>query len=349
MGGRARPSRLRATGRGLGVLLSGLVLLGCSWRPAPLPPAVSATASLMTAQAALAKGDYVQAHQLYAQLAELDDPVAEFSLGLFAQLGWGRPIDELHACEHFARAAALSVPVATAYWARCHDLGIGREVNLAKAVQLYLRAAELGLESARCAAADVYLDSRWEGFNPQRGLQLCQALADAGDVAAGLKVAQYQHQGPAPIRDVGAARRRLEQLAPVSPEAAYRLGMLLAEEYSGPPGHGPATAWLESAARRGYPPAYAAVAAAYCSRSPDLVTQPLSADDLALAYMWLEVARIHGRETSAPLSDWREAVLTVMPGSWREPLDQRVTAFLRRFPVVPDPASSPPHQAPPML
>jgi TPR repeat protein len=72
----------------LGALLLGLFM--------PLAQSLAksdAAAELRNAQALLAKGEYDKAFDEYRRFAEeKNNPLAQFTLGLFFQNGWGRPV-----------------------------------------------------------------------------------------------------------------------------------------------------------------------------------------------------------------------------------------------------------------
>ena len=59
---------------------------------------------IKTAQEAMLSGNYEKAFTQYSLSARKDNnPLAQFSLGLFYQNGWGREVDAIAACQWFEK------------------------------------------------------------------------------------------------------------------------------------------------------------------------------------------------------------------------------------------------------
>src|SRR5689334_2446861 len=83
------------------------------------PPAGAKTAAdyakpLQAAYALLDKGDYAHAYPAFLRQSGTN-PLAQFTVGLFHQVGWGRPVDQDAACAWFAKAAKGKIPTAQHY------------------------------------------------------------------------------------------------------------------------------------------------------------------------------------------------------------------------------------------
>lgn len=107
-------------------LLALLLSAWCACSPT-LAPAVDLAAALQPAQAALAAGEYETAFREYHRIAEeTHNPLAQFTVALFFQLGWGRPRDPVMACQWHEKAAASSIPLAEHSLGDCLLRGVHR-------------------------------------------------------------------------------------------------------------------------------------------------------------------------------------------------------------------------------
>ena len=196
-----------------------MVLVGGAWT---LPGAYAApdlARELKDAQAALAAGNYAEAYPQYLYFAEeKNNPLAQFTVGMFHQLGWGRPVDRAAACAWHARAAQGSIPAAAHFLAECYEQGIGRPADPAQAAVWYEHAAGLGHFMSLCALAELYMTGRGVPKDPQKGLALCRRAAEQGAVPARLQVGRYLLEGHESIRNPEAAYGWFEAAA-TTPEA----------------------------------------------------------------------------------------------------------------------------------
>ena len=296
---------------------------------------------LKGAQEALSAGKYDEAYPLYLSFAQQGNSLAQFTTGMFHQLGWGTiPVDPAVACDWFEKSAAGHIPTATHYLAECFQQGIGRTPDPAAAALWYERAAELGHYMSLCSLAELYMRGEGVAKDPEKGLALCMKAAEKGAVAARVQVGGYLLEGDDSIRDLEAAHSWFESAADVSPEAMYYLGRIHREGLGTAPVPEEARYWFELAAGRGYVPAYFQTARLYFEISPDIQTQRLSADDLAKTYLWLSATALSSQDPME-LEQTRvmlDQVLAVMPPTWVPTLDERVAAHLHKGKV----AASPP-------
>jgi TPR repeat protein len=310
------------------------------------PAASSSTAStpptmrdlravLGPAERALAAADYPAAHAAYARHAGRN-PLAQFTLGLFEQQGWGRHADPVAACAWFERAARGHIPAAQQFWGDCLGQGIGRAVDGPAALQWYRRAAAAGVAWADCAAGALYIEGKALPRDVAQGLALCTAAAQAESPPAMLRLADYYRDGSQVPANPRLARFWYGQAAQRHHhEAQFRLGLMLSEGEGGAADVAQARFWLEHAAMEGYAPAYLPTAILYANAPTDPASGALAPSDLAKVYMWNRAAR--GAEHTANAVRLAEIaridamVLAVMPPAWQPALDQRVAEHLARF------------------
>ena len=184
------------------LLLSAVIINAVS----PVFAGVDLSTQLKQAQAALSAGDYDKAYPQYLQFANQDNALAQFTVGLYHQLGWGeRPRDPALACQWFEKSAAGDIPTATHYLAQCFEQGIGRPADPAQAAHWYQRAAGLGYYQSLCSLAELYMKGQGVARDPQKGLALCQEAAEKGAVPARVQVGRYLLEGDKSIRDPQAA------------------------------------------------------------------------------------------------------------------------------------------------
>jgi TPR repeat protein len=287
--------------------------------------------ALKEAQAALSAGQYDEAYPLYLRSAREDNPLAQFTTGMFHQLGWGSlPVDPATACTWFEKSAQGQIPTATHYLAECYEQGIGRPADPAEAAIWYERAASMGYAVSLCALGNLYMTGDGVEKDPRKGLLLCKQAAEQGAVPARVQVGRYLLEGDDSIRDPAAAHDWFESAEAVSAEAQYYLGIIHRDGLGTEKDTDEARLWFEQAASAGYLPAYFPTAKLYFEQSPDYASQPPSADDLAKTYMWLSATAMSSQDpfeleqARAMLGE----VKAIMPTSWVPTLDERVAAHL---------------------
>lgn len=291
------------------------------------------SAELQPAQQALAAGDYKKAYALYARRAA-NNPLAQFTLGLFHKNGWGRPVDEAAGCRWFEKSARKRIPTAQHYLGDCLIQGVHRTADPAAALTLYLDAAAGGHLISLCSAADLYIKGNGVGKDAKRGLELCTQAAQAGSPPAMLKLANYYREDKDVAQDLAAARGWYQQAAERhSPEAQYRLGAMLSEGQGGEPDLNAALFWLETAASEGYASAYLPTAILYANVEVDPATGALKPEYLAKIYLWNSAAkaRIADPVQLAEVGRIEALLQKAMPASWRPDLDKKVAEHLAKF------------------
>lgn len=294
-------------------------------------------AELKAAQEALSAGKYDAAYPLYLSFAQQGNSLAQFTVGMFHELGWGSlTIDPATACDWFEKSAEGNIPTATHFLAQCFATGIGRPRDPATAALWYERAAGLGHYMSLCSLAELYMRGEGVAKDPEKGLALCRQAAEQGALPARVQVGRYLLEGDDGIRDLQAAHDWFESAADVSPEAMYYLGRIHREGLGTAPMPEEARAWFELAASRGYVPAYFQTARLYFEISPDIQTQRLSPDDLAKTYLWLSATALSSQDPTE-LEQTRlmlDQVFAIMPPTWVPTLDERVAAHLDKNKVA---------------
>ena len=290
-------------------------------------------AELKPANQALAARNYEKAYALFARQAA-KNPLAQFTLGLFYQLGWGRPVDPVEACHRFEIAAHGNIPAAQQFFGDCLARGTGRAVDGKAAVAWYRKAGANGDFIALCSAGSLYIEGKIVDKDVRQGLALCTRAAQANSPPAMLKLADYYRKGTDVPQNLTAARHWYQQAAERNvPEAQYHLGIMLSEGQGGAPDPRTALFWLETAASAGYAPAYLPTAILYANAKPDPKTGALAPGYIAKIYMWNSAAKASTTDPAqlAEIAHIDALLAKVMPPSWKPALDKKVAAHLARF------------------
>lgn len=301
-------------------------------------------ADLTPADAALARQDYAQAQALYQAEADRDNPLAQFSLGLFHRNGWGMDANPVAACTWFEKAARRNIPAAQHYWGDCLAQGTGRPVDIPTALAWYDKAASLGHLISWCAAADHYIQGRGVERDVPLGIGLCTRVAQARSPLAMLQLAHYYREGLHLPQDLALARQWYQEAAAFQiAEAQYWLGLMLAQGLGGPQDSEGALRWLEEAAGAGHAPAYLPTAILYANQPLQKKSGALAPEHLARVYLWARAARTRATDPVdlAEIGRIEGLLFQIMPPAWRPTLDQQVDDHLRRFPATQEAARSP--------
>jgi len=322
-------------GRLFRLTVMGLALLGSAsgWARGADVAVRDLASELQGAQGKLAAGDYAQAYEAYLAHSE-DNPLAQFSVGLFFQYGWGRPVDLAQACRWQEKAAQGNIPAAQAALAECLRHGVHRSVDLIGAAHWYEQAALSGMLTANCSLAELFMAGEGVPKNPNKAIQLCRAVAEKGVPSAQLQLARFHLEGDATVRDPVAALQWMQSAAQSKlPEAQYRLGLMLRNGVGKPANMAAARWWLESAGEQGWAPAYLPTAELYFSAPVDAESGVLSPTDLAKAYLWSAAAtQVLNNEPEANSARALLAkVLALMPSTWKPELDRQIAEHLVRL------------------
>jgi TPR repeat protein len=282
------------------------------------------------AQTALASGDYETAFTGYHAAARNDNVLAQFSLGLFYQYGWGRTIDKAVACQWFEKAAQGGIPTAQHLAGICFEEGMHFPVDAAQAAAWYQKAAQAGHLHSYCHLGNLYMTGKSVAKDPIKALELCHPAAQQGSIPAQLAMGKFYLQGDSSIQNMQEAYRWFEAAAQKrSPEAFYYLGVVINKSLPEPPSS-KARQMFEQAAALKFVPAYFQAGKHFYHAEPDPETSQLSAEHLAKAYMWLSAAaqQSGNPEEVVAAKEILRQILAVMPTTWLTALDQKVTQHL---------------------
>jgi TPR repeat protein len=288
---------------------------------------------LQTAQSLLAAGDYGNAFDRYRAAAVNDrQPLAQFTLALFYQNGWGRAADRKNACEWFEQAAKNGIPAAKHMTGLCFEEGVHRPADPVAAAQWFQKAAQAGQLNSYCHLGNLLMNGNGVAKNPVQALELCRPAALQGSTPAQLWMGKFYLYGDASVRNPQEAYQWfLAAAQKQSAEAFYHLGMMLSQGSIS--GHDAAQIrqLFEQAAALKYIPAYFQAGKHFFATEADAETNRLPAEHLAKAYMWISAAiqRSTKAEEVTAAQAIRQQILTMMPPTWLAELDHKVAQHLQ--------------------
>lgn len=289
---------------------------------------------LKDAQAALASGDYGKAFDSYRAVAEqAQNPLAQFTVALFYQNGWGRAVDRVAACRWFELAAYGGISAAQHFTGVCFEQGLHRPADSASAAAWYQKAAQAGHFVSYCHLGHLYMTGTGVPKDPLKALSLCHPAAQQGSAPAQVWMGKFYFGGDASIQSLQEAYRWFEAAAlQQTPEAFFYLGQIVQQGQW--PQHMPQKArqLFEHAAALKYIPAYFQTGKLFFSAEPDPQTGQLAAEDLAKAYLWLSAAlqQSENSDERAEAKKMLQRILAVMPETWLTELDREVAQHIQR-------------------
>ena len=287
-----------------------------------------------TAQKLLAAGDYEKALEEYQRVArEKDNPLAKHTIAMFYDFGWGRTPDPVKACQWYEQAAQAEIPVAADAVARCFAEGIHGDVDLAQAATWYQKAADLGHHSSLCSLGALYIAGAGVNKDTAKGLALCQQSAEQGSVPSMLRLADF-YMNVDVVRDYPVALHWISTAASYhSVEAQFQLAVMLRDGLGTDKNPLEARSWFEKLASNGHVPAYFDTALLYYNAPVNPETGLWYENDLAKAYLWLTATqqRVKDEAQLKQVSQMLTTVREVMPKTWADELDAKVTAHLQQY------------------
>lgn len=287
---------------------------------------------LRHAQKLLTAGDYEPALKEYQRIAEeKNNPLAEFTIALFYDYGWGRPEDQVKACQWYEKAARGDIPVAANALGLCLTKGIHGDVNYAQAAVWFQKAADLGHHFSLCHLAKLYISGQGVKKDAAKGLALCKLSADKGSIPAMLQLG-FHYLDEDETRDYEKALHWFSMAASYhSDEAQFQLGVMLRDGQGIEKNPVVAREWFEKVAREGYVPAYYETAVLYFNAPVNPETGLWYGNDLSLAYLWLSatVQRTVSSEQREQAAQMLKKVREVMPKTWTADLDAKLKAHLQ--------------------
>ncbi|MBS0497787.1 MAG: sel1 repeat family protein [Gammaproteobacteria bacterium] len=301
---------------------------------APANATLNDDLDLKTAQALLASGDYGNAFDRYHTAAVNGrHPLAQFTLALFYQNGWGRAADRESACEWFEQAAQNNVPAAQHMTGLCFEEGVHRPVDPAAAAQWFQKAAQAGHLNSYCHLGNLLMTGNGVARNPAQALELCRPAALQGSVPAQIWMGKFYLYGDPSVRNPQEAYQWfLAAAQKQSAEAFYHLGMMLAQGLISGHDATQTRQLFEQAAALKYAPAYFQAGKHFFAAQPDAATNRLAAEHLAKAYLWISAAIQRSEDTEEILAAQliRQQILAIMPKTWLAELDRKIAQHLQR-------------------
>lgn len=288
-------------------------------------------APLKDAQQAIAEQRYSDAYPVFALHAKQENGLAQFTLGLFYELGWGRQPDRHTACTWFEKAARNNIPASLSAAADCILDGNTEGADPQQAFKFYMMAFEQNLFSAGCTAGMLLIGGKLGPDRAQEGVQLCIQAAEKGATDAALRVAKWHFYGEHVKQNLPYALDMFQRARPdIEPEAAFYIARFFDEGLQIQQDNQQAAHWYEVAAEKGWKKAYLPCAALYWANFQS------AADHrdvfLAKAYMWGKAsATVEQQPNLEDAKRLMTAIQQVMPENWTDPLDRKVHAHLHKF------------------
>ncbi len=293
----------------------------------------NADSLMKAAQVALAGGDYEKAFASYqTAVQQHNNPLAQFTIGLFYQNGWGRAADPVIACRWFEQAAQGGIPTAQYMTGICLEQGSHRPVDFAAAAHWYQKAAQAGQLHANCRLGNLLMTGRGITKDPHKALALCRPAALQGSLSAQLWLGKFYLHGDSTIQNLQEAYHWFATAAQNhAPEAFYYLGMIMQQGMLNEQKPEIIRQMFEQAAALKFVPAYFQAGKQFYSAEPDSHTHQLTAEHLAKAYLWLSAAtqRSEDQKEVAAAKEILQQILTVMPQTWRANLDMKIAQHLQ--------------------
>ncbi|SFK95190.1 hypothetical protein SAMN05216302_102231 [Nitrosomonas aestuarii] len=295
-------------------------------------PQIDTRKELAAAQQWLADGEYQQAYEAFHFHAqEKQNPLAQFTLGLFYQQGWGIEVDLKKACRWFESAAEGGIPTANHLFAQCLQNGTHQPADFTSAIHWYQNAADLGHIISWCSIAELTLQGKGIPQNPHKALEQCRQAALTGSTPAQIQMGKFYLHGDTSIQDPRQAAVWFSYAANSgSLEACYHLGVINLNDFNDVTR---ALNWFETAASQGYLSAYFPTARLYFNAPVSDETKLPTAANLAKAYLWLSATRQLSKDEKELRDTERmlKKIEQIMPESWKKDLDQKVFEHLSAF------------------
>ncbi len=292
---------------------------------------------LRRAEKLLISQNYKKSFNLYQRIATEDkEPIAQFSLALFYDYGWGRVKDIKKACHWYKKASQHDIPAAANAYADCLVKGSLGSVNYAKAALWYEKAGKLGIHFSYCHLGDLFINGQGVEKNIKKGLSLCEGAANKGSIPAMLHIGEYYLSHDTKTSHQSAFHWFTTAASYRSAKAEYYLGQMTRDGLANPQDNYTALYWFERAASKGYKQAYFPTATHYFHAPKDPETGFLSATNLAKAYLWLSASKktVLTEAQKDLAQSMLNEVLTVMPKSWITDLNEKVNIHLDKFPPL---------------
>ncbi|MBZ9612376.1 tetratricopeptide repeat protein [Rheinheimera maricola] len=289
------------------------------------------SAPLQAAETLLQAADYAAARPAYEAQAQQGNGLAQFTLGLFYQLGWGVSVSPGQSCHWFKLAAENQIPAAQEQLGYCYLNDHFASAEQSLALGWFEQAYQAGIISAGCAMGKLLVEGSYVAANPPKGMQLCQQAAISGATAAQLQLAKWLLNGVVLPQNASQAMYWFDLAANNnSAEAAYYLAQFYDTGTVVDQDATRALAWYDTAAKAGFTEAYLSAAALYFAQYQAEVQQgPVDAAStsasalLAQAFSWAYAASTALSPQHSNYSDAMallKQISLLTPASWQETL-----------------------------
>ena len=288
---------------------------------------------LNVANKLMAEEKYEEAYQELIKYAEYNQ-LAQFNLGVMALNGWGGEANHPSACEWFEKSAQEDIPMAQELLGNCYRDGIHKNASFDMAKKWYLRAVDNGLPTSYCNLGKIYFEGKLVKKNQRKGIRFCEQAGEAGSIQTQLFLAKNFDIGGIFKQDLSRTLYWYNVAASANnTEAQYQFARILFNNNADNKGHNMAVKAAESAAIKGYQPAYILTAKLYINAPLDSNTQLPTSDNLAKAYMWAQATLRQDIETKdkIDIKEMLNKIRTVMPKTWEEDLNGEVDDHFERL------------------
>jgi len=170
-------------------------------------------ARFQQAMEATLAGDYLQARDIWQQLAEDGHARAQFNLGMLYANGYGAPTDPGQAARWYAKAAAAGLPSAQVNLGLLYADGRGVTRDMARAAELFQRAHAAGNPHAAINLGVLHLRGLGVAQDKHRAVTLFLSAAERGSRLAQYHLARGYHRGDGVDADLIEAFAWYEQAA----------------------------------------------------------------------------------------------------------------------------------------
>lgn len=282
---------------------------------------------LKDAQKFVSSGDKVRAFAEYRRLAELGNPLAQFTLAWYLKTGWQNGKDDpFKACTWFKRSAEHMIPVGLQETGHCYrDKLLHSETPAETAIGYYNEAQKVGVFAAACDA--LVVEIRMLKLSHPTQLAGCeQAAAQNALLAQEILVDLYTDKNA--LNNNEQALYWLQQAAPKSAKSAYQYALTLQASKKIPAEE--VRYWFETSASLGFVQAYLDTAVLYFQAiTEDMPVETASAYQ-AKAYMWSKawMESIGPPQNVPPLVNF---IVETTPIAWQAELTEKVKAHLAKF------------------
>ena len=285
---------------------------------------------LHEAQSLLAEEKYAEALKAFKQHSK-DNGLAQFSIALFHQLGWGVSKNPKLACDWFARAADNQVPSAQQQLGLCYLSGEYKPGQENAALALFEQAYANGIKAAACQAGVMYVEGKHVTRQIAKGIRLCTEAASQGARDAQSLLGQWLFDGRYVEQNHEQACALLSEAANRNePVAAFYLARIYDQGIERDQDLKLARYWYESSAQAGHIPAYLPTAALYWQAFSE--QKEPAPDLLAKTYLWAKTTRLANDDIQVRqhADNILAQVAKHMPGSWQQDLDPKVLAHINK-------------------